>query len=50
MGKVAEELQHHPDICIQNYNEVMLSTTTHHAQNILTEKDYELAARVDAMK
>lgn len=39
VGDIAESLQHHPDIAIQNYNEVLVSTTTHDAGNTVTEKD-----------
>ena len=47
VGEIAEELQHHPDIAIKNYNQVTISTSTHDAGNTITEKDYALAKRID---
>ncbi len=43
----AEAAQHHPDILIR-YNKVTLSLNTHDAGGI-TEKDFDLAAKIDAM-
>ncbi len=45
IGDIAENLQHHPDLGIRNYNEVFVSTTTHDT-NGLTEKDYQLAQEI----
>jgi 4a-hydroxytetrahydrobiopterin dehydratase len=45
VADVAEELNHHPDIDIR-WNTVTLRAWTHTAGGI-TEKDRELAARVD---
>ena len=50
VGAVAEELQHHPDICIRNYNQVVVSTTTNDKGSTLTEKDYALAKRIDEIE
>ena len=50
VGKIAEDLQHHPDICIKNYNQVVIETTTHDGGNILTEKDYTLVEKIDNLK
>lgn len=47
IGDIAEELQHHPNLGIKDYNEVVISTTTHDA-NTLTEKDYRLADEINA--
>lgn len=41
----AEKLDHHPDILIE-YNRVRLTLKTH-SEGGLTEKDFELAGRVD---
>ncbi|HEY0980051.1 MAG TPA: 4a-hydroxytetrahydrobiopterin dehydratase [Candidatus Paceibacterota bacterium] len=49
VGAIAQELQHHPDISIQNYNTVTTSTTTHDKGNTITEKDHQLIARIDAI-
>ena len=49
VGKIAEELQHHPDISIKNYKQVFISTTTHSAENTITEKDHSLTQAIDAL-
>lgn len=43
----AEDLGHHPDLSI-SWNKVGVSITTHAAGG-LTENDFELAARIDAI-
>ncbi len=43
----AEDLGHHPDLSI-SWNKVSVSITTHAAGG-LTENDFELAARIDAI-
>jgi len=48
VAEMAEEMDHHPDIFIQ-YNRVTLTLSTHSAGGI-TEKDFELAARIDWIK
>lgn len=48
LGRFAEEadkMDHHPDVCLQNYNELTVSLTTHSAGG-LTDKDFELASRL----
>lgn len=45
IANIAEELNHHPDISIKNYNELTVTTTTHDSKN-LTEKDYKLAQKI----
>ena len=44
---VAEELSHHPDLAV-SWNVVTVSITTH-SQGALTNADFELAGRVDAL-
>ncbi len=44
---LAEQAQHHPDIFI-SYNKVTFTLTTHDAGGI-TEKDFALAARIEAI-
>lgn len=44
---IAEEMNHHPEWS-NVYNEVTIQLTTHDA-NGLTEKDFELAKRIDAL-
>ncbi len=45
---VAEALDHHPDMLIR-YNSVQLTVFTH-SEGGLTEKDFELAARVNQLR
>lgn len=47
VGETAENLQHHPDICIQDYKNVFISTTTHDRGRTVTAKDRELIEMVD---
>ena len=44
---LAEQDQHHPDIFI-SYNKVTFTLTTHDAGGI-TQKDFDLAARIEAI-
>lgn len=48
VGVLCEEHGHHADICLENYNEVRIRTTTHDAGGI-TEKDHALAAAFDSL-
>ncbi len=48
VADVAEDLDHHPDIVVRNYNEVALSITTHDAGGI-TENDFEFVDRVEQL-
>jgi 4a-hydroxytetrahydrobiopterin dehydratase len=43
----AEEMNHHPDIAI-SWNKVTLTLSTH-SEGGLTENDFELATRIDAL-
>ena len=47
VAAVAEEVNHHPDIAI-SWNEVTLTQSTHAAGG-LTEHDFALARRIDAL-
>ena len=47
VAAVAEELNHHPDVLL-TYPRVTIQLTTHDAGG-LTEKDFELARRIDAL-
>lgn len=42
-----EELNHHPDTLLHNYKLITITSTTHDAQNTLTELDFKLSRRVD---
>ena len=48
VGEAAEEANHHPDILLHGWNKVRLSLTNHAAGG-LTEPDFEMAARFDAL-
>ena len=43
---IAEELEHHPDVCIFNYNMVKVNLTTHDIKG-LSKFDAELAIRIE---
>ena len=47
MTPVAEEMNHHPDICI-SWNTVDLSLSTH-SEGGITEGDFELAEKIDSL-
>lgn len=47
VGHLAEAADHHPDILVQ-YKKVSLTLSTHEAGG-LSERDFELAAQVDAL-
>jgi 4a-hydroxytetrahydrobiopterin dehydratase len=47
VADLAEEANHHPKICIA-YNKVTFTLTTHDAGGI-TEKDFSLAAYIEAI-
>lgn len=44
----AEAMDHHPDILIHGWNNVRLSVMTH-SEGGLTEKDFKLAERINAL-
>lgn len=46
-GELAEAAQHHPDIDIR-YNKVTLTLSTHD-EGGLTEKDFDLARRIEGL-
>lgn len=45
VADIAESLDHHPDMAINGYNKLIISTSTHSAGK-LTDKDYKLAQKV----
>ena len=47
VGAIADKLNHHPEL-FNTYNKVKLRLTTHDAHGI-TQKDFDLAAAVDAI-
>jgi 4a-hydroxytetrahydrobiopterin dehydratase len=48
VAKVAEKLEHHPDIHIEGYKKVRIVTTTH-ATNKLSDADLYLAYQIEAV-
>jgi len=46
IGNVAEELGHHPDLCIESYNFVRVFLMTHDIKGLSTS-DIELAERIE---
>ena len=45
---VAEKLDHHPH-WVNEYNKVDISLSTHSAENVVTDKDRELARLIDTL-
>lgn len=50
VGKLAEEMQHHPYIKIVDYNNVNIRITTHNEGDIVTEKDRSLAKAIESIQ
>jgi 4a-hydroxytetrahydrobiopterin dehydratase len=48
VAEVAEEVNHHPDILVHDWNHVRLTLSTHSAGR-LTDADHALAARIDGL-
>lgn len=48
VAELAQAADHHPDILLHGYNKVRLSLTNHSAGG-LTDADFALAARIDAI-
>ena len=48
IGQYAEAANHHPDVSLHDYNQVTVSLVTH-SEGGITEKDFELAARIEAL-
>jgi 4a-hydroxytetrahydrobiopterin dehydratase len=48
VAEVAETYDHHPDILVHGWNKVKLSLTNHAAGG-LTEIDFDMAVRLDAL-
>ena len=46
VATISEELVHHPEITLHDYNKLTIKTTTHDKGKV-TEKDIELARRVN---
>ncbi|MBK7966167.1 MAG: 4a-hydroxytetrahydrobiopterin dehydratase [Bacteroidetes bacterium] len=48
IARIAEEMNHHPDILLHSYNQVLIKTMTHDVGEI-TDKDYTLSKKIDAL-
>jgi 4a-hydroxytetrahydrobiopterin dehydratase len=48
VAEIAEEANHHPDILVHGWNHVRFTLATHSAGG-LTDADFKLAARIDAL-
>jgi 4a-hydroxytetrahydrobiopterin dehydratase len=48
IGEVAEEQNHHPDLCIHAWNKVKIELYTHTADG-LSENDFIMAAKFDRL-
>jgi len=48
VADVAEMANHHPDIRVHGWNKVRLELSTHSAGG-LTQADFEMASRIDAL-
>ena len=48
VAEAAEAANHHPDILVHGWNKVKLSLTNHSAGG-LTDADFEMAKRIDAL-
>lgn len=48
VADVAEEMNHHP-WWSNVYNQITIELTTHDAGNTVTDKDHELARRIDSI-
>jgi 4a-hydroxytetrahydrobiopterin dehydratase len=48
IGQLAEAANHHPDVNLHGYSQVTVSLVTH-SEGGVTEKDCDLAARVEAL-
>lgn len=46
VASIAEGLNHHPDVYLENYNQLTIKTTTH-SRGKVTEKDFELVGKID---
>ena len=48
VADVAEEVNHHPDILVHDWNKVRLTLTTH-SEGKLTDNDHAMAQRIDGL-
>jgi len=48
IAKIANEMDHHPDLKIYDYKKLRIETTTH-SEGKITEKDHILASKIDQL-
>ncbi len=48
VADAAEEVNHHPDILVHDWNKVRLTFTTH-SEGKLTDNDHAMAQRIDGL-
>lgn len=48
VAEIAEQLNHHPEIFLHDYNQVRIQTTTH-SEGKITQKDYTLTEQIDSL-
>ncbi|QQS37263.1 MAG: 4a-hydroxytetrahydrobiopterin dehydratase [Ignavibacteriales bacterium] len=48
LGEEAEKMDHHPDIFIHSWNKVKITISTH-SEGGVTQKDFLLAGKIDAL-
>jgi 4a-hydroxytetrahydrobiopterin dehydratase len=49
VGRFAEEIDHHPDILMHSWNKVKITVSTH-SEGGVTEKDFQLAEKIESIK
>lgn len=47
VSKVADRMNHHPDFTVYGYKKIKFSLSTHDKGNTVTDKDHELAKKLD---
>lgn len=49
VGNEAEKMDHHPDIFIHSWNKVKITISTH-SEGGITQKDFQLAEKIERLK
>lgn len=52
IGKIAilaQEADHHPDLHLTGYRRLEVVLSTHDSGDVVTDKDYQLAAKIEAL-
>jgi 4a-hydroxytetrahydrobiopterin dehydratase len=49
IAKIAEVMNHHPDLLIHSYKKLKITLFTH-SENKITKEDYGLAEKIDKLK